>query len=142
MADVVDAAKRSSMMAGIGPKDTQPELAVRRYLHAAGLRFRVHDRRLPGTPDIILPQHRVAIFVHGCFWHRHPGCRFATTPSSNVEFWQKKFEGNVLRDQIKEDLVRMCGWSPIVVWECETRTPENLESLFWRVLAESNHQTP
>lgn len=86
MVNDADRAARSRMMAKIGPKDTAPELAVRRYLHAAGLRFRLHCKGLPGRPDIVLPQHRVVIFVHGCFWHRHNGCRFATDPATNVQF--------------------------------------------------------
>ena len=98
MADVVDSATRSRMMAGIGGRDTRPELLVRRYLHACGLRFRVHDKTLPGRPDIVLKRHRVAIFVHGCFWHQHPGCRFATTPQTRADFWASKFEANVARD--------------------------------------------
>jgi DNA mismatch endonuclease (patch repair protein) len=123
------------MMAGIGPKDTVPELRVRSYLHAAGLRFRLHDESLPGKPDLVLPRHRVAIFVHGCFWHRHAGCRFATTPSSNETFWARKFKQNVERDARKEQELREKGWEPLIVWECETKTAEGLDTVFWRVHA-------
>lgn len=135
LVDVVDSATRSRMMAGIRSKDTLPEMRVRQYLHATGMRFRLHDRELPGRPDIVLPKHGVAIFIHGCFWHRHQGCRYATTPSSNVAFWQHKFTSNVQRDTRKEELLRSHGWTPLVVWECETRSEEGLDNVFWTVLA-------
>ena len=133
MVDTVDSATRSRMMAGIGAADTAPEMAVRRYLHACGLRFRLHDRSLPGRPDIVFPGARIALFVHGCFWHRHPGCRFATTPSSNASFWAAKFAANVARDTAKSDRLRELGWTPLVIWECETRDPDAIDRLFWRV---------
>lgn len=119
--DVVDAATRSRMMSGIRSRDTRPELTVRRYLHAHGFRYRLHARNLPGSPDLVLPKYRVAILVHGCFWHRHQGCRYATTPASNTERWQHKFDTNVKRDQRKEAQLRVAGWRVIVVWECELR---------------------
>lgn len=119
--DVVDSATRSRMMSGIKSKDTKPELIVRKYLHAQGFRYRLHVRNLPGSPDIVLPKHRVAIFVHGCFWHRHPNCRYATTPSSNAERWRLKFETNVERDARKKEALIAAGWHVIVVWECELR---------------------
>ena len=99
MVDVVSSKVRSRMMAGIGGKDTKPELALRKGLFALGLRYRLHDRKLPGRPDIVLPRWNAVVFVHGCFWHRHPGCRFATTPSTRPEFWLDKFKKNVARDQ-------------------------------------------
>ena len=133
MVDTVDSATRSRMMAGIGAADTAPEMAVRRYLHACGLRFRLHDRSLPGRPDIVFPGARIALFVHGCFWHRHPGCRFATTPSSNASFWAAKFAANVARDTAKSDRLRELGWTPLVIWECETRDLDAIDRLFWRV---------
>lgn len=135
MADVVGPRTRSRMMASIGPANTAPEVAVRRYLHAAGLRFRLHDKRLPGRPDIVLPGHRIAIFVHGCFWHRHPGCRYATTPASNVTFWQDKFKSNVRRDKAKTELLERQGWTVLVVWECETGDVDRLDRLYWSVRA-------
>lgn len=118
MADIVDRATRSRMMAGIGGKDTAPELTVRRFLHREGFRFRLHRRDLPGRPDVVLARYRVAILVHGCFWHRHSSCRYATTPSSNREFWQAKFAQNVARDRRNLRELRRLGWTPIVVWEC------------------------
>lgn len=119
--DVVDAATRSRMMKGIRSRDTQPEITVRKYLHAQGFRYRLHSRKLPGSPDLVLPRYRVAIFVHGCFWHRHQGCRYATTPSSNAERWKLKFDANTERDARKEAMLRAAGWKVLVVWECELR---------------------
>lgn len=119
--DVVDSATRSRMMAGIRSKDTKPEMTVRRYLHARGFRYRLHARDLPGSPDLVLPKYRVAILVHGCFWHRHAGCRFATTPASNAERWNVKFQANMDRDARKLASLREAGWRVIVVWECELR---------------------
>lgn len=123
--DVVDAATRSRMMKGIRSRDTQPEMHVRKYLHAHGFRYRLHARDLPGSPDLVLPKYRVAIFVHGCFWHRHEGCKYATAPVSNAERWQLKFNANIERDARKESMLRAAGWRVMVVWECELRrTPE------------------
>lgn len=135
MADVVNATTRSRMMAGIRGRDTLPEMRVRRYLHAAGLRFRLHSRRLPGRPDVVLPRHKAAVFVHGCFWHRHPGCPYAATPSTREAFWSSKFEVNVARDARNANDVREAGWTPLVIWECETAQEEALDALFWRILA-------
>lgn len=129
--DVVDATTRSRMMKGIRSKDTQPEMIVRRYLHARGFRYRLHARDLPGSPDLILPKYRVAILVHGCFWHRHGGCKYATTPVNNAERWRQKFEANTERDARKEKALRAAGWRVIVVWECELKhaTEEKLQDL-------------
>jgi len=119
--DVVDSATRSRMMSGIRSKDTKPEMTVRKYLHAKGFRYRLHTRDLPGSPDLVLPKYRTAIFVHGCFWHRHPGCRYTTTPASNVERWAQKFKANTERDARKQAALEEAGWRVIVVWECELR---------------------
>jgi DNA mismatch endonuclease (patch repair protein) len=135
--DTVDKATRSRMMAGIGRADTAPEMAIRRYLHACGLRFRLHARGLPGRPDIVFPGARIALFVHGCFWHRHPGCRFATTPSTNASFWVSKFAANVARDAEKSNRLQELGWTPLVIWECETRDPEAIDRLYWHLRAAS-----
>lgn len=119
MADVVDRATRSRMMAGIRGRDTKPELVVRKYLHAHGLRYRVAATNLPGKPDITLPRYGVVVFVHGCFWHQHPGCRYAATPSTNAEFWQIKLSANVVRDEQVIKLLTDAGWHVFVIWECE-----------------------
>lgn len=122
MADIVDQATRSRMMAGIKGANTKPELALRRALHARGLRFRLHDKKLPGKPDIVLPRYRAVIFVHGCFWHRHEGCRYATMPSTRREFWEAKFAANVARDRRDLERLSALGWRSLVVWECDLRT--------------------
>jgi DNA mismatch endonuclease (patch repair protein) len=123
--DVVDAATRSKMMSGIRSKNTGPEMIVRKYLHAHGFRYRLHTRKLPGSPDLVLPKHRAVIFVHGCFWHRHAGCQYSTTPASNAERWKLKFDSNIERDARNERLLRATGWRVIVVWECDLRrSPE------------------
>jgi DNA mismatch endonuclease (patch repair protein) len=119
--DVVDSTTRSRMMAGIRSKNTQPEMIVRKYLHAQGLRFRLHARNLPGSPDLALPKYKVAIFVHGCFWHRHARCRFATTPSSNIAHWNAKFAANIDRDARQVLALQEAGWRVITIWECELK---------------------
>ena len=135
MVDVVDYKTRSRMMAAIRRADTVPETFVRRYLHACGLRFKVQVRELPGTPDIVLPRFKAVVLVHGCFWHRHPGCRFAAVPASRQEFWSRKFDGNVRRDAQKSEALEAMGWRPLVIWECETRDAEQLDQLFWRIVS-------
>lgn len=108
-------------MAGIRSKDTKPELTLRRALHARGLRYRLHDRKLPGKPDIVLRRYKAAIFVHGCFWHRHEGCRYTTIPATRTEFWEEKFRANVLRDQRNLKLLRDAGWRVAIIWECDLK---------------------
>ena len=117
MADVVDRATRSRMMSAIRGRDTRPELEVRRLLHREGLRFRLHAA-LPGKPDLVFPKYEAVVFVHGCFWHRHPNCRYATTPASNQEFWQAKFNANVARDKRVVARLRREGWRVFTVWAC------------------------
>lgn len=121
MVDVVDRVTRSGMMARIRGRDTKPEMTVRRSLHALGFRFRLHDRRLPGRPDLVLPRYHVAIFVHGCFWHRHEGCRFCTTPATRPEFWAEKFASNVARDAKQVESLIASGWRVAIIWECAVR---------------------
>lgn len=116
-------------MAKVGPRDTKPEIVVRRVLYSLGRRFRLHRKDLPGTPDIVLPSSRKAIFVHGCFWHRHEGCRKATMPKTRAVFWQDKFARNIERDRRKEAELRNAGWDVLTVWECETRDETVLENL-------------
>lgn len=121
MVDVVDKQTRSRMMAGIRGKDTRPEIRLRKALHAMGFRFRLHDKRLPGRPDIVLPKWKVAIEVHGCFWHRHEGCRYSSTPATRPEFWAEKFAANVARDRRNLEKLQEAGWRTAVVWECWLR---------------------
>ncbi|MBM3298334.1 MAG: DNA mismatch endonuclease Vsr [Deltaproteobacteria bacterium] len=126
--DVTVSAARSRNMAAIRCKDTSPELRVRRLLHHLGYRFRLHRRDLPGSPDIVLPKHRTVVFVHGCFWHRHPGCRYTSTPKTRADFWANKFEQNIQRDHCQQQQLREMGWSVMVIWECELRDLQSLKA--------------
>lgn len=120
---------RSAQMALVRGRDTKPEMRVRKAIHAAGLRYRLHDRRLPGAPDVVFPSRRVALFVHGCFWHRHPGCSAARLPKSRLEFWEPKLTGNVERDKRNRAALESAGWEVMVIWECETRDPKMIARL-------------
>jgi DNA mismatch endonuclease (patch repair protein) len=126
MADIVDQQTRSRMMAGIKGKNTKPELAFRRALHALGFRFRLHAKKVPGRPDIVLPKHRAAVFVHGCFWHRHQGCRYTTSPSTRPDFWQAKFKANTTRYSAVRMMLRETGWRVATVWGCALRRPDQV----------------
>ncbi len=121
-------------MSRIRSKHTKPEVAVRRMLHGMGVRFRLHRAGLPGKPDIVLGPRKLVIFVHGCFWHRHSGCREATTPTANRDFWQAKLEGNAARDIKHRAELRKLGWRVAVVWECEVRFPQKLGRRLERLL--------
>lgn len=134
MADIVDKATRSRMMSGIRSRNTRPEMKVRSALHRAGYRFRLHVAGLPGKPDLVFAKHRAVIFVHGCYWHRHEGCPIASTPSTNREFWDDKFDANVKRDRQAREALQSEGWRVAVVWECETRkqTAESIAAR-WRM---------
>lgn len=118
MPDTVTPETRSRIMAAIRGTDTRPELRLRRALHRLGFRYRLHDRRLPGTPDLVLPRRRAVVLVHGCFWHRHPGCRSASTPATREAFWTDKFAATVARDARTLAALRAAGWRVAVVWEC------------------------
>lgn len=131
--------ERSALMSRVRRKNTAPELAVRRWLHRRGFRFRLHRNDLPGTPDIVLPRFRVAIFVHGCFWHRHPGCPRASTPSTRQAFWVDKFAKNVTRDRAAELELRAQGWTPVVIWECAVRDEDALRKALADVLPMGRH---
>jgi len=125
--DRLTASARSQLMGRIGSKNTRPELRVRRAAHALGLRYRLHGRKLAGSPDLVLPRHRTALFVHGCFWHRHAGCPRSSSPRRNADFWQAKFARNVARDADVRSTLESQGWRVLVIWECETKSKSMLE---------------
>ena len=127
MADIFDKKKRSEIMSRIKGKDTKPEIRVRRLLHAMGYRFRLHRKDLPGRPDIVLPRWKAVIFVHGCFWHLHEGCKIGRIPKSNRGYWKKKLLGNKARDAVHIKKLERAGYRCLVVWECETNNLEQLE---------------
>ncbi len=118
--------QRSRNMSAIKSKNTKPEIAVRKVLHSMGFRFRLHRKDLPGSPDIVLPKYKTVIFVHGCFWHRHENCKYASTPKIRQEFWNKKFTENIKRDSEIQDKIKNLDWRSVVIWECETKNMENL----------------
>ena len=123
--------QRSRNMSAIKSKNTKPEIKVRKVLHSMGYRFRLHSKNLPGSPDIVLPKYKTVIFVHGCFWHRHQNCKYASTPKTRQEFWNKKFNENINRDKINQENLSSKGWKIIVVWECEINDKDfDLSRLF------------
>lgn len=128
MADIVNAATRSRMMSGIKAKDTKPEMVIRKMLHAAGFRFRLHDKRLPGKPDLVLPKYRTAVFVHGCFWHGHESCSLFRIPKSKTEFWEEKISQNIKRDSRNISELLASGWRVLVIWECATKGADKMTS--------------
>ena len=118
--------QRSRNMSAIKSKNTKPEIKVRKILHSMGYRFRLHSKDLPGSPDIVLPKYKTVIFVHGCFWHRHENCKYASTPKTRKEFWNKKFTENKKRDSEIQEKIKILDWRSVVIWECETKNIENL----------------
>lgn len=124
--DIINKEKRSWNMSRIRSKDTKPEKIVRSLLHRMGYRFRLHVKDLPGTPDIVLPKYKTVIFVHGCFWHRHPKCKYAYTPKSRIEFWENKFSDNVARFKIVKRKLKHLKWHVLVIWECEIKSNADL----------------
>lgn len=133
VSDVLTREQRHLNISHIHRKDTKPEEIVRKYLFSKGYRYRKNDSRYPGKPDIVLPKYRTMIFVHGCFWHRHPECRYVTTPSTNRDFWQKKFDQNVARDREVLEQLKADGWHVIVVWECEISRKADREERLQRL---------
>lgn len=113
--------ERSKMMSKIKSKNTAPEMIVRRYLHNKGFRYRLHDKKLPGKPDLILPKYKAVIFIHGCFWHGHEGCKYYRIPKSNIDYWTKKLKGNISRDKQDQQSLQAMGWRVLIVWECELK---------------------
>lgn len=146
MADRLTAEKRSWNMSRIKGKDTSIEVKVRKYLFSKGYRYRKNDKRFPGRPDVVLPKYHTVIFVHGCFWHRHPGCKDSTTPKTRTEFWLDKFEKNVTSDRAHCEALESTGWNVIILWECDinkrfeetmSRVVKELESILSRRMKES-----
>lgn len=129
MTDVVDKATRSRMMSGIQGKNTAPELVIRKFLHMNGFRYRLHVKKLHGKPDIVLPKYHTTLFVHGCFWHQHPGCKYAYMPKSNTAFWTEKLEGNIKRDAFNIAELAKLGWRCLVIWECEVNSGKKQKQL-------------
>ena len=125
-------------MRSVRSEDTTPEMEVRSFLHKHGVRFRLHVKNLPGHPDIVLPKYKTVIEVRGCFWHRHPGCRNASTPSSNVDFWNEKFKRTIKRDQKNASCLKALGWRIIVVWECELKQRDRLSNLMKEIGCETS----
>jgi len=131
--DTISKERRSWVMSRIRGKDTKPEMLVRSFLHRNGFRFRLHVKSLPGHPDIVLPKYKTVIEVRGCFWHRHPGCKVATTPSTNVGFWQEKFRKNVERDKTNEAHIKKMGWKYIIIWTCQICNPNMFNRLLKKI---------
>jgi DNA mismatch endonuclease, patch repair protein len=136
LADTLTQAQRSERMGRIRGKDTAPEMMVRRIVHRIGCRYRLHQKDLPGCPDLVFPRLRKVIFVHGCFWHRHsnPNCSLARLPKSRLDFWEPKLSANQRRDQVAQTALAAAGWRILVVWECEMSNKEQLENMLKRFL--------
>ena len=129
MTDIFDKATRSRVMRAVPRTSTKPELVLRKGLHSLGLRYVLGGRGLPGRPDLVLPRWQTAVFVHGCFWHRHDGCRYATTPGTRTEFWQAKFDANRRRDREVHNALRGEGWRVATIWECALRRPAKVSAV-------------
>ena len=138
--DVHSKEVRSYNMSRIKGKDTKPEETVRKYLFSQGFRYRKNDKKLPGTPDIVLPKYKTVIFVNGCFWHGHEGCKYFVWPKNNAEFWHKKIRDNILRDQRKVQALDLLGWKVIVVWECKIKSDKEntLKNLIKEIKVDEN----
>ncbi|NWB98313.1 DNA mismatch endonuclease Vsr [Pseudomonas gingeri] len=134
--DVVTPEHRSRIMSRIKGKNTKPEMVVRSVCHEMGFRYRLHRKDLPGTPDLVFPKHRLCIFVHGCFWHRHPGCKYAYTPKSRLEFWLPKLAKNVDRDVKAQQALKALGWRVAVIWECHTKNRDALQAEIQQALGQ------
>ena len=127
MPDILTPSQRHKCMSSIHGKNTKPEILVRKGLHARGFRFRLHNKKLPGSPDIVLPKYGVAIMINGCFWHGHKGCRYATEPKTNIEFWETKIARNRHRDEVTTAHLEALGWTVMTIWECELRNSSQLD---------------
>ena len=131
MTDIFSKKKRSWLMSRVGGRETKLEILVRKYLHLKGFRFRKNDKRYPGTPDLVLPKYNTIIFVHGCFWHRHPGYSRASTPASRQDYWLPKFQRTIDRDRMNQEKLRNRGWNVLIVWECELKNNNEFNAK-WR----------
>lgn len=129
MVDKFTKETRSYVMSQIKGKDTKPEIIVRKYLFSKGLRFRKNDKRYPGSPDIVLPKYKTIVFVHGCFWHLHEGCKYAVMPKSNIEYWENKLYRNKERDKQNQEKLEEMGWNVIIVWECQLKKDKREQTL-------------
>ncbi len=129
--DTVDLKKRSEIMSHIRGKNTKPELLIRSLLHRSGFRFRIHRRDLPGCPDIVLPKYKTIIFVHGCFWHQHSGCKKSTLPQTNITFWKNKLKKNLDRDLFVQNELEKSGWKVIIIWQCEISAIQKNPEIFF-----------
>ena len=129
MADTVSKEKRSEIMSHVTGKETKPEIIVRKYLFAHGVRYRKNVKRLPGTPDIVFPKYKTAVFVNGCFWHGHKGCRYSHLPSTNFEYWEKKIADNIERDERKKRELEGLGYRVLIIWQCQLKSNTKIETL-------------
>ena len=129
MADTVSKEKRSEIMSHVTGKETKPEIILRKYLFARGLRYRKNVKRLPGTPDIVFPKYKTAVFVNGCFWHGHKGCKYSHLPSSNFEYWEKKIADNIERDERKKRELEGLGYRVLIIWQCQLKSNTKIETL-------------
>jgi DNA mismatch endonuclease, patch repair protein len=132
--DIICKEKRSWNMSRIRSSNTKPELIIRSLLHRLGYRFRLHRKELPGKPDIVLPKYNTVIFVNGCFWHRHKGCKYTYNPKSKIDFWEKKFRENINRDRQNRKALKKLGWNIVVIWECQVRNEEKLVTRIRKVI--------
>lgn len=137
MSDTLSSIERSERMSRIRNKNSYPEMKLRRLIHSMGFRYRLHVKKLPGTPDLVFPSRRAVIFMHGCFWHRHEGCKLARLPKSKLAFWQPKLEANKARDLLQQRQLRDLGWRLLVVWECEMVYTEHVSTIVRNFLCES-----
>lgn len=133
MVDRLSPERRSKLMSRVAGKDTDPEMRVRRAAHAMGLRFRLHRKDLPGKPDLVFPKLQTIVFVHGCFWHRHPGCPKAGLPKTRIEYWKQKFDTNIARDKKNLEELECLGWAVKVIWECETNNEDYIRRFLSRL---------
>lgn len=132
--DTVSQERRSQIMSAVRSKNTQAELLVRRYLWSQGIRYRIYPKNLPGKPDIVIRQHKLTIFIHGCFWHGHEGCPRGRIPKSREEYWKSKIEANKLRDQQIESKLTALGWQQLIIWDCQLRTRQSASKTLPKIL--------